>query len=615
MNRRFCFLLILAGFLGCQNSQEAEAPDRVPQWAKEVVWYQIFPERFHNGDPSNDPTTREMKGSWPDFPPSEDWQVHPWTSDWYKLQPWENVTGRGFYWESGHRRYGGDLQGVLDKLDYLQELGVTGIYFNPLFESPSLHKYDASLYRHIDNNFGPEPEKDRALWEQEDPADPATWQWTAADKLFLKLLDECHKRGIRVIIDGVWNHVGSTFWAFQDLVENQQNSKYKDWFTVKAWDDPATSDTSEFDYEGWFGVRTLPEIRENENGFVPAFQEHVRNILKRWMDPNGDGDPSDGIDGWRLDVSEMVELKFWHKFRGWVKEINPDAYITGELWWEDWPKNKMFNAAPWLDGRAYDAVMNYRFAAAVKQFVIDQKTQISAQTFADKMRQIRADYHSENYHVLQNLMASHDVDRVNSQVVNPDRWYDHDAKPEPQNNYDVRKPNAEEVQKHKLIVGIQMTMPGAPMVYYGDEAGMWGGDDPDCRKPMVWPEFEYDDETTHPQGKQRPRDTVEFNQDLFDWYKKLIAIRKSDRVFSVGELAFFKIDNERKIVGYKRTLAGEERFVIINNNDAQSIEIDAAEGTTAFEDLISGETFSVESGKCVITVPALQLAVLRPSSR
>ncbi|MCP5062318.1 MAG: alpha-amylase, partial [Ignavibacteriae bacterium] len=201
---------------------------RVPEWSKTAIWYQIFPERFNNGDKSNDPSPIDLAGGWPYFI-SEKWKVHPWTSDWYKIQPWEN-TEHDFYWNAGVRRYGGDLQGVINKLDYLQDLGINAIYFNPVFESPSLHKYDASSYHHIDNNFGPNPNGDRKIWEKEDPGNPETWEWTSADSLFLNLISESHKRNIKIIIDGVFNHVGNTFWAFKDVQKNQQESKYKNWF-------------------------------------------------------------------------------------------------------------------------------------------------------------------------------------------------------------------------------------------------------------------------------------------------------------------------------------------------------------------------------------------------
>ncbi|MCB0749925.1 MAG: alpha-amylase, partial [Ignavibacteriae bacterium] len=282
MSKKIIYLFPLI-FILVHSCQQKIDIKRVPQWASEAVWYQIFPERFNNGDKNNEPKPIDLAGGWPYNIP-EGWQNHPWTSDWYKLQPWEN-NGHDFYWNAGVRRYGGDLQGVINKLDYLQNLGITDIYFNPVFESPSLHKYDASSYHHIDNNFGPDPEKDRQIWSQENPIDPTTWQWTTADKLFLELIKEAHNRNIRVIIDGVFNHVGNTFWAFKDLIEKQEKSQFKDWFSIKSFDDPNTPE-NEFDYEGWYGVKDLPEIKEDENGLVEGAANHVHDVVKRWMDPN-----------------------------------------------------------------------------------------------------------------------------------------------------------------------------------------------------------------------------------------------------------------------------------------------------------------------------------------
>lgn len=595
-------------------SADKEIP-RVPEWAKEAVWYQIFPERFNNGDTSNDPTPKDLAGGWPYSVP-DNWQVHPWTSDWYKLQPWEEADGHDFYWNSGVRRYGGDLQGVIDKLDYLQDLGITAIYFNPLFESPSLHKYDAKMYHHIDNNYGPDPKGDEEIWASEIPGDPETWQWTSADKLFLKLIHECHQRNIKIIIDGVFNHVGNTYWAFQDVVKNQQDSKFKDWFTIHSWDDPATEE-NEFDYEGWFGVKDLPEIKEDSTGLVPSAADHVHAIVMRWMDPNNDGNPEDGIDGWRLDVADMVNINFWKSFRSWVKNINPQAYLTGEIWWEDWPNNVMIAAEPWLQGDTFDAVMNYRFTRAVQNLVIDQETQITPQGFIDSLANIASEYNIENRYVLMNLMGSHDAERLASLIVNPDHWYDHNAHPGQRNDFDVRKPNEIERMRQKLAVGIQMTMLGAPMVYYGDEAGMWGGDDPDCRKPMVWPELEYETETTHPFGKKRELDEVKFDQDLFNWYKLLIGIRKENKPLSLGDLKFFHVDNENKVLGYKRSYLGKNVSVLLNNNNRPiEISISAEELINQFRsefitDLITGNEIALEQNEFKLIMKPYQILVLK----
>ena len=600
----------------CRSVQKGRK-ETVPSWAKRAVWYQIFPERFANGDEANDPTLRDIEGGWPHFQPDQ-WQVHPWTSDWYKLQPWEETYGKDFNWCAGLRRYGGDLQGVLDRLDYLQDLGINAIYFNPLFESPSLHKYDATLYHHIDNNFGPDPDGDRKIWEREDPADPETWEWTEADQLFLCLIKECHRRGIKVIIDGVFNHVGNTFWAFQHVVKHQQNSPYKDWFIIEQWDDPETSE-NEFKYEGWMGVRELPEIREDANGLVSGPREHIHAVVKRWMDPNGDGDPSDGIDGWRLDVAEKVNIRFWRTFRRWVKAVNPDAYLTGEVWWDDWRNNKMFNAAPWLQGDVFDAVMNYRVVQAIKQFVIDDVEKITMEQYIGKLQKIYDDYPWDHVLVCQNLMDSHDVDRIGSQIVNPDRWYDHDANPASNPDYDVRKPNDKELLKPRLITVIQMTLPGAPMVYYGGETGMWGGDDPDCRKPKVWPELTYETETVHPAGKSRPADKVRFDSDIFNWHQKLITIRKENPVLALGEIDFFLRDNEEKVLGYRRQWQDEILYVIVNNNPISNTVEWNSEcfdlNDTSFVDLISNHAFRFSKMGDTIELDPYQGVIMRAAKQ
>lgn len=539
-----------------------------PDWSKEAIWYQIFPERFYNGDKSNDPKPIDLKGSWPYFVP-EDWQIHPWTSDWYELKSWEKNTGMDFYRNAGLRRYGGDLQGIIDKLDYLKQLGVNAIYINPIFEAPSLHKYDASMYHHVDNNFGPDPEGDRKIWEKENPADPNTWQWTSADKLFLKLIEEAHARNIKIIIDGVFNHTGTTFWAFQDILKNQQNSPYKDWYVIKKWDDPQTPE-NEFDYQGWYGVKDLPEINEDENGLVEGPANHIHAIVKRWMDPNKDGNPEDGIDGWRLDVADMVNHKFWQKFRKWVKEINPDAYLVGEVWWKDWKNDEMYNAAPWLR-KEFDAVMNYRFTRAIKNLIFSKKYFTGVEGFIDTMKTMMNQY-GENLYVMMNLLGSHDTERLASLVVNPDNLYDHSGNPGQNPQFDVRKPNNAERRKQKLAVAVQFTLPGAPHIYYGDEAGMWGGDDPDCRKPMLWKEFKYDIEKSHPFGKPRKPDIVEFDDSLFNWYKKLAALRKEYKILSLGTVEFSKL-NKSQILIYKREYENK-KIIVIGNINPHKIKID-----------------------------------------
>ena len=533
-----------------------------PDWARQVVWYQILPDRFRNGDPNNDPTLESIKGSWPhDY--TSAWQVHPWTSDWYELQQYEKENGKDIWFNIQRRRYGGDLQGIMDKLDYLKDLGIGAIYLNPVFQSPSLHKYDAATFHHIDPHFGPDPEGDKKLIESEIPDDPSTWVWTEADKLFLKLIYEVHKRGMKIIIDGVFNHMGLNSWAFRDVVANQQNSKYKDWFSVKSWNDPETG--SGFDYEGWFGVRELPEIREDENGIVDGPKQYIFNITKRWMDPDGDGDPSDGIDGWRLDVAFCVKHQFWKDWRKHVKAINPEAYITAEI------IDPIEDLQPYLQGDEFDAVMNYNYLFTCSEYFFDDKTAISTTEFDRQLRELREAFPECVTYVQQNLHGSHDTQRMASHLVNRDKykirnWGETFEKWKGSNpEYDTRKPDKAEIEKIKLMLLFQMTYVGAPYIYYGDEFGMWGANDPCTRKPMIWDDLNYQSEKYLPDQSLKPaEDEVKIDSELFNYYKKLITIRNENSTLQLGDFNTFLVDDEKRIYAFSRKYNFQEILVILN---------------------------------------------------
>ncbi|NOX89982.1 MAG: alpha-amylase [Calditrichaeota bacterium] len=567
----FFMIFILTTLFACRVDY-ATLEEPQPSWIADAVFYQIFPERFRNGDNTNDPDKKSLYGSYPHDTTSE-WHLSPWTSDWYKLQPWEKANGKGFAYNAQRRRYGGDLEGIIEKLDYLKDLGINAIYLNPVFESPSLHKYDATTYIHIDDNFGPNPQIDQRIIQGEDPSDPKTWRWTSADSLFLKLIREAHLRNIRIIIDGVFNHVGITHWAFLDVRKNGPKSKFKDWFTILSWDDPSTPQ-DEFKYKGWNNVAELPELKEDANGLIPPIRDHIFSVVERWMDPNQDGDPSDGIDGWRLDVAEMIHHNFWKDFRIKVKTVNPDAYITGEIFWDDWKNNKLMNPAPWLKGDEFDGVMNYQWAALVTNYFIDKKNKISTASFLKRLAELDKRYDYRFRFQLLNLMDSHDTDRLASNIVNPDLFYDKRVSPFDNPEYDVRKPNADEWQKLKLIALFQFTCQGAPMIYYGTESGMWGADDPDCRKPMVWDDMVYEPERANISKKPRPVDTVAFDYDLFEYYKKLIHLRRKEIALRRGSLKVLYGNNEKDVFAFTRTHADDEILVVINNSDQnQAIEI------------------------------------------
>lgn len=555
-------IIIIITTLGITNLYSQSFQSQ-PEWAKSAVWYQIFPERFYNANTANDPDFIDVYEDRPFIIP-DDWQIHPWPSDWYKLQEWEKKYNVPFYWATSLRRYGGDLEGIILKLDYLQGLGINAIYLNPIFESQSHHKYNAAMFHHVDDNFGRNPKRDKEIWLSENPEDKSTWKWTSADSVFLLLIEECHKRNIKIIIDGVFNHVGKNFWTFKDVVKKQQMSIYKDWFVIKSFDDSLTAE-NEFDYSGWYGIKDLPEFYEDKNGFRAEVKKHIFDIVSRWMDPNNDGNPEDGIDGWRLDVAEMVNINFWKEFRKHVKKINPEAYITGEVWWENWKINKMFNAKPWLNGDAFDAVMNYRFARAIKEFFVNKVNKINANAFADTLKNIYNDLGFDICLSLQNLLDSHDVDRIVSQLNNPDIWYDHEGNLEQNKNYNIENISAENKKRLELIVAVQMTLPGAPMIYYGDEAGMWGGDDPDCRKPMIWKEFDYENESHHPFNKSRKTSIVKFDEELFEHYRKLISIRKENFCLTHGKIDFIEL--HPNVLVFKREIYNNSILVFANNQE------------------------------------------------
>lgn len=576
----------------------------VPDWAKGIVWYQIFPERFRNGDPNNDPTVADIEGSYPHNHPAG-WQVHPWTADWYAQQPYEQTTGESIWTHLQRRHYGGDLQGILDKLDYLADLGVGALYLNPVFESPSLHKYDGATYHHIDPNFGPDPQGDRQLMAAETPDDPTTWVWTSADKLMLELITAVHQRGMHIIIDGVFNHMGINSWAFRDVVQKRQASKFKDWFKIKSWGDPETGEG--FAHQGWFNCYELPEMNQDENGIVSGPKAYIFAATQRWMDPDGDGDPRDGIDGWRLDVAFCVAHPFWKDWRQHVRRINPQAYLVAEIF------EMLHDIRPYLQGDEFDAAMNYGFAVAAAEFFVQNNSRSSVSEFDADLRRMREMLPDGVPHVMQNLFGSHDTARLATHIVNRDlvEYRDWDAYHrmvkigDSNAPIDVRKPTTAEYDLQKLFVIFQMTYLGAPMIYYGDETGMWGANDPCCRKPMIWQDLTYEPETHLHDGTQRPADIVTFNDDLFAHYQTLIAIRSASPALQRGDFTTLLTDDTHELFAFKREFEGETAVIILNRSTKPQTAVlpDLANG--AWADVLNGnEAYGVQNDRLSLQIPA-----------
>lgn len=524
-----------------------------PAWARDAVWYQIFPERFRNGDTRNDPTRQSLElGNGV----TDKWRIKPWGSDWFSRDEWEREFGSNFYNSSiFHRRYGGDLQGIIDRLDYLKDLGITALYLNPIFYANSLHKYDGNAHHHIDPYFGPNPQADLAQIAREnaaaEPYNPRTWQWTSADSLFLRLIQEVKRRNMRIIIDGVWNHTGRGFYAFEDIVRNQSQSRFKDWYNVTRFDDPATA-TNEFAYRGWENFASLPEFARTADGrdLAPAPKEYIWNVTRRWMDPNGDGNPDDGIDGWRLDVVPYMPLGFWNEWNVYVRTINPNAYTTAEIWTDQTPL--------FVRGGNFSAAMNYwAFALPVKDFFINRRG--TAESFWNTITSRMNAYTPEVQAAMQNMMDSHDTERLASQIVNSN------LTGTPTNNawgrpsYLIRKPTEQERDLQKLIALFQMTFTGAPMLYYGTESGIWGGNDPDDRSPMNWSDIRFDAQAaSHSPAFVRPVDDMNFDSSLAGFYRQSISAKNQNIAVSrihrtdAGYPKFIRFPSSNNVLVYGR---------------------------------------------------------------
>ena len=502
-----------------------------PDWARDAIWYQIMLDRFDNGDPTNDPP-----------------RTRPWSSDWRATSPWETEGGRTFWeWAAFGRHYGGDLEGLRRRIPYLKSLGVNAIYLNPVFEAPSHHKYDAANFVHVDDNLGSKGDAEMSA-ANEDLLDASTWGFNQSDRLFLEVLRELKAEGFRVIVDGVFNHVGDEHLAFIDVRAHGPRSRFADWFDVEGFEP--------FRYRGWAGFGQLPAFRKDADGLASAsLVRHLMEVTRRWMDPDGDGDPSDGVDGWRLDVPNEIPMGFWRAWRAHVKSINPDAYVVGEIW---------RRAEAWLDGTTFDAVMNYQFAEPVVAWVSGG---IGAEELDRRLRVVRLAYPEQATAVLQNLLGSHDTDRVVSMIANPGRGYDRANSERPGSSYDGSRPGDEAYRRALLAVAAQMTYVGAPMIWYGDEVGMWGSDDPFCRKPMLWPDL-----TPNLDPEERIREAH------LESYRALIALRRELPALRRGSYRTILADDARNLWVFERALGDQRVIVALNaSGEPQDVELPEAE--------------------------------------
>lgn len=564
---------------------------KTPVWAKGAVMYQIYVDRFCNGDPSNDVLTDEYAYIGAHVHRVEDWNCYPAQMDVREF-------------------YGGDLQGVLDKMDYLQDLGIEVIYFNPLFVSPSNHKYDIQDYDYIDPHFGRIVHDEGELLKPEQTENRFATRYIdrvsnkenleASNELFAEVVKEAHRRGMRVILDGVFNHCGSfNKWLDRERIyENapgyekgayiDKDSPYHNYFQFH--------DEYKFpyngSYDGWWGHDTLPKLNyENSRQLL----DYVLYIGRKWVSPPYNAD------GWRLDVaadlghSPEFNHTFWKEFRRAVKMANPDAIILAEHYG---------SPLDWLQGQEWDTVMNYDafmepvtwFLTGMQKHSDDYREDMrgNADNFWGAMRHHCAAFTMPSLLVAMNELSNHDHSRFLTRT-----------------NHKVGRtntlgPQAADTGVNKAVlreaVVIQMTWPGAPTIYYGDEAGVCGFTDPDNRR-------------TYPWGHE--------DQELIAFHKEIIRIHKSHKEFLTGSLKYLCADYN--LIGYGRFTRESQSVILVNNNDYEVTKevsvwylgipkecvlscliLTMAEGYST-----ESKQYPVISGKVKVTLPATSAIILR----
>ena len=506
---------------------------KTPKWAKGAVMYQIYVDRFCNGDPSNDVQTGEY--CYINEPVRR-------VEDWYRYPAQMDV--RDFY--------GGDLQGVLDKMDYLQDLGVEVIYFNPLFVSPSNHKYDIQDYDNIDPHFGKlVNDEGDLLWEGQRENRTASKyvnrvtnreNLEAGNRLFIQVVEEAHRRGMRVIMDGVFNHCGSFNKRLdrERIYENAQgyekgafvsaDSPYRSYFQFHQQDCWPYNGS----YDGWWGHDTLPKLNYEDSR---ELFEYVMHIARKWVSPPYNAD------GWRLDVaadlgrSPEYNHYFWQEFRKAVKEANPDAIILAEHYG---------NTRDWLQGNEWDTVMNYDafmepvtwFLTGMEKHSDDFREDLlgNADSFWGAMLHHSSSFAMPSWQVAMNELSNHDhsrfLTRTNHKVGRTGSLGPHAAE------QDINKGVFREA------VVMQMTWPGAPTIYYGDEAGLCGFTDPDNRR-------------TYPWGRE--------DQELIAFHRDMIRLRRENDELRTGSI--MQMEGDYNFLAYGRFHRRGQCLILINNND------------------------------------------------
>lgn len=525
-------LLSIAVFLifKCSYADEKNLPKISGKWYENAVWYQVFPDRFNAFNQGFKTALTDNYDKYANI-------IHR------DLVQWDNDRPTNF------DKYGGNLQGIISKLKYLKELGINAIWLNPIFIATSNHRYNTSDYLKIDPLLGTEEDFD-------------------------ELLNKAHKLGIKIILDGVFNHTGYEFWAFQDIVKNGKNSRYKDWYTIKSY--PVRKLYQQdakhpANYECWWNIGSLPKLNYKN----PEVRDYIFSVTKKWM--------TKGIDGWRLDVpQEIKEMDFWQDWCKLVRTCNPDAFILGEIW---------DNASEWVNtGELFNASMNYYgFREPVLRFFSAEKTTVSE--FDKELNDIRKNYSPDANYSMVNLLGSHDTARISSVIFNKD-LKDSDKE---KKGYKIGNVDELTLEKLRIIYLFQMTYVGCPIIYYGDEIGMEGGKDPDCRRPMQWDE-----------SKQ--------NKELFNYIKNLIKIRDDNPALRTGIYKTVFCDDKKKIYSYLREKDKDKFFVIFkyspNEHKAEIILPDGFKNAE-LKDLITNKTYKVTNYKLTLNMNGYSGYILR----
>ncbi|MCP4590862.1 MAG: hypothetical protein GY842_08955, partial [bacterium] len=364
--------------------------------------------------------------------------------------------------------------------------------------------------------------------------DPLTWQWTESDRVFLGFLAEAHGQGLRVVVDGVFNHVGREFWAWRDVCARGRGSVYADWFAVREWTDDGGGVLA---WDAWDGPNgSLVRFRRVGDGLHPGVEHHLFAVVRRWMDPDGDGDPSDGVDGWRLDAAEQVPHAFWRRFRRVVKSANPRALIVGEIWTD---------ARAWLGGQEFDSVTNYPFSSPVVSYFRQGGDGYLPTDFADTLKALYQTHQPGVALGQMNLLGSHDTERAVSMLADPQLQRGADGRIP---RRDLLRPDEDAYRRLKLALFTQSTYPGAPLIYYGDEVGMYGGDDPFCRGPMQWADL----------GSA-------VRTDLADVYAALARLRRGRPELRRGGYELLLADDARRLIAFRRSGASGSSVVLVNS--------------------------------------------------